>query len=692
MSQELIYTSAPRGLAPGSQGFCTVACTRGMSPNLIRQLESLSGYRQLYQFHDPNAALNPVAFSHLMLTVAGRRCHVLSRVCDAGADYSQRSNKFAHHIVLDAAELPAGGPAWLLSRDGFLRSRWDAEPCLLPMGPSIPSGDSSPRVCRAWRQLVGDAGWAGALAETAAKTPGRQAVLIYRPGTDMLTLLEEALALLPAELRWNVSLSTYFTKLPPGVSCQWRCVADRTPEAADIRRKPPAGLVLDLCRPMGLADGGSYIDMARTGRMPSPVQPSPRPMGDAQGIGAGYMLSSVQAGMNQAADIVITPDATADDYSLQPSPSASVVPPPYPHRFQPKPLNRWLWILSIVASLLLLVTGGLVGWILANRGQLTKLGHEQQVAKKPNSPARDPSPPSPSAKGDPNSPDRQTSTPPPKTPTTVITTQVTTVQQPQPPGDTAPKHDVEPGKGNNLLPESPNKAEDPTKLATSAKKGEEADAPPKPALEFPKYVQIPEYKINEMSLPPERSGGKTLCNLLNIALAEDISLDLFSDAVFPSEYSVKLVKRKATKATWHLLLSQQPLGPKDILIAQFQIDNQDLQFKWEDCDKIARSVELNLLQNCLLKVRLGNQEPIFIPLRKPVLRMPFLFKSLTAPNDFQISYPEHKGKENKGNLEVCHLPEKPTIELRDVSIRKLTESENIEIDRLSDSSYEISVG
>jgi len=140
------------------------------------------------------------------------------------------------------------------------------------------------------------------------------------------------------------------------------------------------------------------------------------------------------------------------------------------------------------------------------------------------------------------------------------------------------------------------------------------------------------------------------------------------------------------------LLSQQPLGPKDILIAQFQIDNQDLQFKWEDCDKIARSVELNLLQNCLLKVRLGNQEPIFIPLRKPVLRMPFLFKSLTAPNDFQISYPEHKGKENKGNLEVCHLPEKPTIELRDVSIRKLTESENIEIDRLSDSSYEISVG
>jgi hypothetical protein len=61
VSQELIYTSAPRGLKPGSCGFCTVVGTHGMSAALMQRLEALSGYRQVYPPHDPNAWLNPVA-------------------------------------------------------------------------------------------------------------------------------------------------------------------------------------------------------------------------------------------------------------------------------------------------------------------------------------------------------------------------------------------------------------------------------------------------------------------------------------------------------------------------------------------------------------------------------------------------------------------------------------------------------
>ena len=34
MSQEIVYTSAPKGLKPGSSGFCTVASTAGMARNL----------------------------------------------------------------------------------------------------------------------------------------------------------------------------------------------------------------------------------------------------------------------------------------------------------------------------------------------------------------------------------------------------------------------------------------------------------------------------------------------------------------------------------------------------------------------------------------------------------------------------------------------------------------------------------
>ena len=124
MSRELIYTSAPRGVKPGSQGFCTVAYTQGMPANVIQQLESLSGYRHILSPQDSKASLNPVAYSHLVLTIAGRRCHVLSRICDAGLDYTQRTNKFAHHVVLDAAEVPAAGPAWLLAQPKFMQSKW----------------------------------------------------------------------------------------------------------------------------------------------------------------------------------------------------------------------------------------------------------------------------------------------------------------------------------------------------------------------------------------------------------------------------------------------------------------------------------------------------------------------------------------------------------------------------------------
>ena len=46
---ELFYTSAPRGLRPGSSGFCTVSMTSGMPPTLISRLESLSSYQPIFQ-------------------------------------------------------------------------------------------------------------------------------------------------------------------------------------------------------------------------------------------------------------------------------------------------------------------------------------------------------------------------------------------------------------------------------------------------------------------------------------------------------------------------------------------------------------------------------------------------------------------------------------------------------------------
>ena len=229
MTQELVYTSAPQGLRPGSRGFCTVVSTQGMAVNLADRLESLSAYRHVFAPQDPNAAMNPVVYSHLRIVVGGRPYHVLSRIAAAGLDYTQRTNKFAHHLVLDAGELVGAGPAWLLAQPGFMQTDWDGQPKVLPGGRRPLAGTSEAAVCRHWQTVAGDAGWAGVLSESAAAGPKGIATVIYRPGVDTLSLVQEAMALLPAERRWDVLVQHVFHE-----ASSWR----RLPMALRSRRRP----------------------------------------------------------------------------------------------------------------------------------------------------------------------------------------------------------------------------------------------------------------------------------------------------------------------------------------------------------------------------------------------------------------------------------------------------------------------
>ena len=100
MSQELLYTSAPHGLKPGSRGFCTVLSTQGMTAPLASALEGLSGYRPVFPPGDEQHDLNPITWSHVTMAVAGRTSHILSRVAEYGLDYSQRTNKLAELFSL----------------------------------------------------------------------------------------------------------------------------------------------------------------------------------------------------------------------------------------------------------------------------------------------------------------------------------------------------------------------------------------------------------------------------------------------------------------------------------------------------------------------------------------------------------------------------------------------------------------
>ncbi len=267
MSQELLYTSAPSGLNPNDQGFCTVVCTKSMPRNLKEFLESLSGYRQAER------PPHPVNYSNLFQTIGGKRFQVLSRVGDYGKDYSGRTNKLAHHVAFTMEELPAGGPAAVLATSLF-QSTWDGTPRWEPQGPLPPPATAYQGPCREWESLTGDAGWAGFLAESAADGGDRPMFVIFSPGQEVLPLIGEALGVLPPEKAWNTSFSTYFTMLPAGVKCVWRFVLDGSPEARQARAANRARTI-DLVELQKnhhpVPAGNAYVEAARAGKVMEPT-------------------------------------------------------------------------------------------------------------------------------------------------------------------------------------------------------------------------------------------------------------------------------------------------------------------------------------------------------------------------------------------------------------------------------------
>ena len=264
MNIELLYTSAPQGLKQGSRGFCTVVSTVGLPINLAQKLESLSAYRHLYQPGDSRADSNPICHSHLRFQVGGRTVSVLSRVAAYGVDYSQRTNKIAHHIAL-ADPLPRCGPAAVLLQPGFMRTEWDNQCRTLSAGPEVPSITLVPSVCQEWEKRTGDAGWAGVIANAWLQTSGKPVWIIFSEwqSSGLLAMMNEATAILPENRRWQATFSTYCTNLPPDIDCRVRCVIQGSDEA---RMAIARGLVIDLTKPMPNAVGSPAAQAARMGQ------------------------------------------------------------------------------------------------------------------------------------------------------------------------------------------------------------------------------------------------------------------------------------------------------------------------------------------------------------------------------------------------------------------------------------------
>ena len=270
MIQELISTSVPRCLN-GNAGFGIVVQTSGMVPNVSQAINAFSGYTHIAA---SGSGRNPVVYLHATRRTGGVLQHIVSRIADCGNDYTGRSNRIAHHLIIDEGETRsqsmAGGPAELVAQNIF-NHRWNDRPTELPPKKlSVP--DVSPKRCDVWERLtggtgIGDTGWGGIVAERAEKGDSISIIFSHDHNSDDLrALIGEALTLLPPLVRWRITFSTYYMNSQESGDdrIQIKCLLA---DSVDASFAWQSSLVIDLRHHHGRAPDGQYVELARRGEV-----------------------------------------------------------------------------------------------------------------------------------------------------------------------------------------------------------------------------------------------------------------------------------------------------------------------------------------------------------------------------------------------------------------------------------------
>jgi hypothetical protein len=269
MPQQLIYTSAPRGVVAGRSGHCTVARSAAMREALMLQLEKLSYYQHL----SLSGGQERPIYSCRVVDIRGSRYHVLSRIQDAGLDFTGRTNFLAHHLVFTPEEVRQfpSPPVILRGWSGWVKS-WSKEPQLLDKedwsGLAGLSGSVSVPATN-WQQVTGDAVNGYGLLESRAGIAFRVDDLAEE---KILGLFAESLELL--ELRdprrdfrataWQYNFTTSMQEQDNPADFRWRCLHSDNP--AFNRFAGPDCRPLSDVRALRVTDEETMF--ARSGRQP----------------------------------------------------------------------------------------------------------------------------------------------------------------------------------------------------------------------------------------------------------------------------------------------------------------------------------------------------------------------------------------------------------------------------------------
>jgi len=212
-------------------------------------------------------------YSCRIVDIRGTRFHVLSRIQDAGLDFTGRTNFIAHHLVFTPEEIRQfpTPPVILRHWPGWVKS-WPKEPQMLENEAwddltALAGRSNVP--AQTWQRITGDAVNGFGLLEARAGASFR---VDDQADETILELIAESLELLEVRdsrrdfraAAWNYTFTTSMQEQDNPADFRWRCIHSDNPAAS--RFSTPDCRALSAIRATKWT--GEETAFARTGRQP----------------------------------------------------------------------------------------------------------------------------------------------------------------------------------------------------------------------------------------------------------------------------------------------------------------------------------------------------------------------------------------------------------------------------------------
>jgi hypothetical protein len=269
VADQIIFTSAVRGIKPGASGYCTVLRSPGIRAALEQALEKIS------VFEHTKCNRGRVTYSYRQIEIRDTTYYALSRISDADKDYTGRTNFLAHHLVFQKEEIPDLSPADILLNWSGWCQQWKGEPREEPV--DVQSLQQIPAIkppVRIWKeQAIGADGAIKLASDT-------QSAFILRSqectDSSLLQLLAEALSVRAKfnqsyKHSWTTTFSVGLAAVGSAKTFKWLAL-----RATDDHALPKAGTVIDLdtTLPGSTTANEELSAIAREGEF----RPAPKPI------------------------------------------------------------------------------------------------------------------------------------------------------------------------------------------------------------------------------------------------------------------------------------------------------------------------------------------------------------------------------------------------------------------------------